>query len=240
VKKNLIFMSILLASFALSKLLTLYQPQDNTMDTMFINTIQQSINMFKSTYIEHPLIVTVLFSVSFLILTVAYIPFTGPFYVLFAGALYGFSTGAILFSFLVSISYTASFLVSKYIFIKYIKRKKFNRKIQSIVDGFEKDRWVYLLSIRFSGIIPATLVNTGMGVTNIPIWQFYVCTQIGTLPLVIVYAFAGSKIENLKSMNDFVSPYFFLLLMFLSITPIILKIFFEFIIVKMKKYNENT
>ncbi len=239
-KKNLIFMGILLACFAISKLLALYQPEENTIDTTIINTIQQSINLFKSTYIEHPVIVTTLFSISFFLFTVAFLPFTGPFYVLFAGALYGFSKGAILFSFLVSISYTASFLISKYIFIKYIKKKKFTRKIQEVVDGFEKDGWVYLLSIRFSGISPSLFINTGMGVTNIPTWQFYVCTQIGTLPRVLVYAFAGSKIESLKSMNDFISPYFFLLLIFLSISPIIMKIFFEFIIVKMKKYNENT
>ena len=240
VKKNLIFMGILLACFALSKLLTLYQPQNNTIDTMIINSIQQSINLFKSTYLEHPILITILFSVSFFILTVAYLPFTGPFFVLFAGALYGFSTGAIIFSFLVSISYTISFLLTKYIFIKYIKRKKFNRKVQEVIDGFEKDGWVYLLSIRFSGLIPALFVNIGMGVTKIPTWQFYICTQIGTLPIVLVYAFAGSQIDKLKSMNDFISPYFFLLLIFLSIIPIVLKIIFEFITIKIKKYNENT
>jgi uncharacterized membrane protein YdjX (TVP38/TMEM64 family) len=228
-------MCILLISFALSKVLSLYQPHDNTIDTMFISSIQQSISLFKVTYLEHPIMVTTLLAISFFLLTIAFIPFTGPIYVIFAGALYGFSLGSIIFSFLVSISYTASFLVSKYIFIKYIKRKKFSRKIKEVVDGFEKDGWVYLLSIRFSGVIPSLFINTGMGVTNIPTWQFYICTQIGTLPLVLVYAFAGSKIEDIKSMNDFISPYFFLLLMCLSVLPIIIKIFFEFIILKTKK-----
>lgn len=239
-KKNLIFIGILLISFALSKLLSFQQPQENTIDTMLIDTIQQSINMFKSTYIEYPIIVTLLFSISFFILTIAYLPFMGPFYVLFAGALYGFTKGSILFSFVVSISYTASFIISRYLFIRYLKRKKTNQKIQNVIDGFEKDGWVYLLSVRFSGVIPALIINTGMGVTNIPIWQFYIFTQIGTLPHVLVYAFAGSKIENLKSINDFVSPYFFLLLIFLSLAPIVLKMVSEFIIVKMKKSNENT
>ena len=150
----------------------------------------------------------------FFILTIAYIPFIGPVFVLCSGALYGPILGAILFSFVVSLSYTASFLISRQLYLKYKKNKKKNQKLQKIIHGFEKDGWLYLLSVRFAGVIPAIAVNIGMGLTSIPAWQFYIVTQIGTFPIILVYSFAGSKIESLKSLNDFISPYFLLFMIF--------------------------
>ena len=229
-KKNIIFIGILLFTFALSKLLTFQQPAEDKIELTFINLIQQYIATVKLIYFEYPITITILFSTSFFLLTIMYVPFTGPLYVLFAGALYGFIKGTVLFSFLVSMSYTVSFVISRYIFIRYFKKKEINKKINHVIKGFEKDGWVYLLSLRFAGVVPSFILNLALGFTKIPVWQFYIITQIGTFPHILVYAFAGSKVKNLKSIDDLISPYFFLLLIFLSITPIILKIISDFIL----------
>ncbi|APJ04610.1 TVP38/TMEM64 family protein [Silvanigrella aquatica] len=237
-KKNLTFLAIILFCFAISQFISTHEKTDNKIDMMMIDYIQQAITAVNSIYNQHTILFTLLFSLSFVLLTVFYIPFTGPFYVLFAGALYGFINGSILFSFMVSASYTASFLLTRYLYQKSNSKKRINKKIQHVIDSFEKDGWIYLLSVRFSGVIPALIVNVGMGFTKIPTWQFYIITQMGTLPLVILYSFTGSQIHSLKSLNDFVSPYFLLLIFILSVTPILLKIIFDFIANKTRK-KEN-
>lgn len=237
-KKNLIFIGILIICFVFSKYFTDQQSQQILLNEMYIETFQKTIKIFQGFYTEHFLLFTFLFTVSFFLLTIFYIPFIGPFYVVAAGAIFGFIQGAILFSFMVSLSYTTSFLVTRHIFIKYFKKYFINKKTLQVIDGFEKNGWLYLLSVRFSGIIPAIFINIGMGVTKIPTWQFYTCTQIGTLPLIFVYSFAGSKTENLNNINDFISPLFFVLLMILSISPIIIKIISEYLSEKIKNYRK--
>lgn len=239
-KKNIIFISVILVIFGLSSLLNLNQTQDNPTDAFIMNLIQTNVISLKVFNASFPILIPILFSIVFFILTVAYIPFIGPFFVLFSGALFGAIPGAILFSFVVSFSYTISFIISRKIYLKYRKNHKSNKKFQKIIRGFEKDGWIYLLSVRFAGVIPAIAINIGMGLTKIPAWQFYIITQIGSFPLILVYSFAGSKIENLKSMNDFVSPYFLLFMIFLSICPILIKIISDFILLKLKKHTGRT
>jgi uncharacterized membrane protein YdjX (TVP38/TMEM64 family) len=239
VKKNIIFIIIILTIFGLSSLINLSQTKDNPTDAIIMNLIQLNIETIKNLNITYPILSPILFSLLFFILTVAYIPFIGPVFVLCSGALYGPILGAVLFSFVVSLSYTASFLISRQLYLKYKKNKKKNSKLQKIIHGFEKDGWLYLLSVRFAGVIPAIAINIGMGLTSIPAWQFYIVTQIGTFPIILVYSFAGSKIENLKSLNDFISPYFLLFMIFLSICPILIKIISDYAIVKLKKRSKK-
>jgi uncharacterized membrane protein YdjX (TVP38/TMEM64 family) len=240
VKKNLIFIGIILASFAISKLMLLHQSQSSDIDTALFTTLQQSISSLQSLYSEHFIVVTIIFSLSFFILTISYIPFLGAFYVLLAGALFGFLKGAILFSFVVSISYTASFLISKFIILKFMKGKKINKKFFGVINGFESDGWIYLLSVRFSGVIPAIFINIALAFTNIRTFSFYIFTHIGIFPLVLAYSYAGSKLDTIKSLNDLISPDFFIVLLILSISPIILKMLIELIVIKLKKPNKKT
>ncbi|WP_161597746.1 TVP38/TMEM64 family protein [Fluviispira multicolorata] len=237
-RKNFYFIAILLIFFALSRVLNSASNQNNEVDILVMESFQSSVATLKSIADQYPILVFLVYGISFYLLTIFYIPFTASAYVLFAGALFGFYKGTLYFSFLLTFAYTSSFLVTRYIFHKFFKSKT-NTKIQNIVKGFEKDGWVYLLSIRFSAIIPGVVVNTGMGITNMPTWQFFLITQIGTLPHVIAYVYASSKIEEIKSLNNIVSPNFFLLLIVLALMPIILKMLSEFLIASKQKFKKE-
>jgi len=239
VKKNIIFILVILVIFALSSLINLQHTQDNAADALVINFIQTNIQNLKILNISYPLLLPIVFAILFFLLTISYIPFIGPVFVLFSGALFGSILGAILFSFIVSFSYTVSFIISRKIYLKINNKKKYIKKFEKIIHDFEKDGWIYLLSVRLAGVIPAIATNIGMGFTQIPAWQFYIITQIGTFPIILVYSFAGSKIETLKSMNDFVSPNFLLLMLFLSICPILIKMISDFMRIKLKKRSKR-
>ena len=224
-KKHLVFMAFLLILFLLSKLLSQEQFQNNETNRLILQQIQNLSFELKNLYSLNPIFVTVIFCFSFFIVTILYIPFTGSAYVIFAGALFGFSKGALLFSFLVSISYTASFLISKH-FLHDVIRKRIGKRGKTVIKGFEQDGTVYLLSLRFAGIVPAVVVNTVMGITEVSLRQFYITTQIGTLPHVLVMIYAGSQIINITDINTLVPDKFFLLILILSILPILFKIIF--------------
>ena len=107
-KKNIIFIIIILTIFGLSSLINLSQTKDNPTDAIIMNLIQLNIETIKNLNITYPILSPILFSLLFFILTIAYIPFIGPVFVLCSGALFGPILGAILFSFVVSLSYTTT------------------------------------------------------------------------------------------------------------------------------------
>ena len=233
-KKNLIFIMFLLLIFFISYESYFQEPKDNSLDTLLIKNIQNYTEFFRSFYSEKPLIVMSVISISFLVLTILYAPFIGPFFVLLTSSLIGSIKTILLCSFIITISYTFSFIISKFIINNFIRSRKFDKKMKIVTQSFENDGWVYLLSTRFSGVIPAIVINTAMGLTKIPTWQFYLVTQIGTLPHIIIYSIAGTQILDIKSTRDLISPSFLIIMLVLSISPIILKIIGDYLL---KKHN---
>jgi uncharacterized membrane protein YdjX (TVP38/TMEM64 family) len=227
IKKHLYFVCFLIVLFILSKFLSSQQIQNNDANILVLQKIQIFSEQLQNMYRFNPILSTFIFCILFFIVTILYIPFSGTIFVLFAGAMFGFVKGVIIFSFLVSISYTASFLISKYFVHNYI-RSKLGKRGKTIVEGFEKDGVAYLLSLRFSGIIPAVFVNTAMAITNVTLKQFYITAQIGTFPHVLIMIYAGSKIFQIVNMNMLVPSEFFLLIVILSFLPILTKIGVDF------------
>lgn len=228
IKKHFFFIAFLLICFLFSKLLSQEQLQNNDTNRLILQQIQSLSFELKNLYSLNPILIILLFCFSFFIVTILYIPFTGSVYVLFAGVLFGFWKGVIIFSFLVSISYTASFLISRHFFHDSI-RKKLNTGGKLIVKKFEQDGVLYLLSLRLAGVVPAVVVNTAMGVTNVTATQFYMTSQIGTLPHVVAMVYAGSHIISITNVNTLVPEQFFLFILVLSFMPLALKILVEFI-----------
>ena len=228
-KKHLIFVAFLLALFIISQFMSQGQ-QDNETNRLMLNQIQNFSLQLKTLYSNHSIITTLVFILSFLLVTILYIPFTGSIYVIFAGALFGFPKGVFVFSFLVSISYTTSFLISRHFFHDLI-RKKLGARGESIIQGFEQDGAVYLLSTRFSGIIPAVIVNPIIGITNVSVTKFYITTQIGTLPHVLVGVYAGNKIMEITNMKSIVPAKFLLVIIILALLPVVLKILSDLILI---------
>lgn len=231
-KNKFIFIGIIILAYIFSRFINI---STNTAEELsaFLY-FQEQILKIKTLYIQNKIVFTLLFSSAFYVLTILFIPFIGPLFVVVAGALMGSYVATILLSFLVSISYTSSFLISRTIFIKVHLLRKFNKRFQNIVHGFEKEGWIYLLSCRLAAVIPAIAINIGMGLTRIPTKQFYLATQIGTFPIIAAYAYAGSKISEFKSFSEIISPNFLLLMLIIAIIPLLSRALSEFISKKFK------
>lgn len=80
-KKHLIFVAFLLILFVISKLLSQGQLQNNETNTLVLQQIQNLCGEFQNLYNLSPVLLTTVFSLSFFIVTILYIPFTGRFFI---------------------------------------------------------------------------------------------------------------------------------------------------------------
>ncbi len=225
-KKDLNFILFLLVLFALTRFLSQEQYQNKEANELILRQIHNMSEVLQSYYVLHPYLFPFLFGSIFFIITILYIPFTGSFFTLSAGFLFGLTKGILFISFLVSISYTTSFFISRHLFYNYI-HKKIGKRGRDLICNFEKDGLTYLLSLRFAGVIPAVIVNMAMGLTKIRTYQFYLITQLGTFPHVVIMLYAGTQLATLKDINKIVPDSVFVCFIILALFPLVYKIILD-------------
>ncbi len=106
----------------------------------------------------------------------------------------GATTGATL------VFLTARFLLGSTVRDKYAKRlEKFNAEIQK--NGFR-----YLMTLRLIPLFPFWAVNLFAGLTSIPVRTYIWTTAVGIIPGSFVYAYAGSRLSEIETLSDVMSP----------------------------------
>ena len=124
---------------------------------------------------------------------------------LLGGALFGVLWGTILVSFASTIGASIAFLLARYFFKDYVENR-FATRLNVINRGIEKEGAFYLFSIRLIPVIPYFLVNLLMGLTKLRLRVFFFISQIGMLPVTVVYVNAGTQLAKLDSPADILSP----------------------------------
>ena len=76
---------------------------------------------------------------------------------------------------------------------------KFNREM-------DRNGARYLLTLRLIPVFPFFVVNFLCGLTRVPSATFLWTTALGIIPGTAVYAFAGSRLETVRSPGDILSP----------------------------------
>lgn len=142
---------------------------------------------------------------------------------LFSGFLFGVFKGTLLVSFASTIGATCSFLITRFLF-KEALSKKFGRRLKKINSHLESEGGFYLFSLRLVPAVPFFLLNILMGLSPMKTKNFYIISQIGMLPMTIVYVNAGDQISRIGNLRDIVSIE--------SILSLILVVFFSFFIKK--------
>ena len=60
----------------------------------------------------------------------------------------------------------------------------------------------YMFTLRMIPLVPLFVINLVMGLTPIKARTFWWVSQVGMLPVTIVYAYAGSSVPSLRSLAD--------------------------------------
>ncbi|MDS4041509.1 MAG: TVP38/TMEM64 family protein [Candidatus Competibacter sp.] len=121
------------------------------------------------------------------------------------GAVFGLVWGTVLVSFASAIGSTLAFLAARYT-LRDVVRRRLGSRLRMIDASMEASGSFYLFGVRLVPVIPYFLVNLWIGMTPIPARTFYWISQLGMLPLTIIYVNAGTQFAQLNTVRDILSP----------------------------------
>ncbi len=121
----------------------------------------------------------------------------------------GFLFGALLGTLLVNIGATTgatvAFLAARYLLRDWVEAK-FGSRLAPIQEGFAKNAFSYLLTLRLIPLFPFFLVNLVSGLTRVRVGTYIAATGIGIIPASFVFAYAGRQLGTIDSLAEIASP----------------------------------
>ena len=132
-----------------------------------------------------------IFIASYAIATVVLVPASAL--TLAAGFLYGPVTGTAIVSAASTLGATLAFLVSRYLARPFVLRKLQDYpKLAAVQSKVSADGANVVFLLRLSPLVPFTLLNYALGVTEVPLASYVGTSWAGMLPATIAYVYLGS------------------------------------------------
>ena len=148
-------------------------------------------------------------------------------FTLAGGFLFGSFVGTLYVNVAATAGATLAFLAARYLLRDWVERK-FGDRLGPIQEGFARNAFSYLITLRLIPIFPFFLINLVSGLTRIRVGQYVLATALGIIPGSFVYANAGRQLGTINSLGEIASPRVlgaFALLGLLSLVPILYKKF---------------
>jgi dihydrolipoamide dehydrogenase len=172
-------------------------------------------------FLSDPIFVSLIFGGIYVLVTALSIPGAAVL-TLAAGAIFGLFYGIIIASIASTLGATLSFLGARYLF-KDAAEKKIRERMIAINEGLKKEGAFYLFTLRLIPVFPFFLVNLVMGLTQFPVWKFFIVSQIGMLPGTLVFVNAGTELSKIESIKGILNPGLLLSFTLLGLMPLISK-----------------
>ncbi len=141
----------------------------------------------------------------------------------------GFVFGAGLATLFINIGATTgatlAFLTARYV-LRDAVEQRFGARLGPFQEGFAKNAFSYLLTLRLIPLFPFFVVNLVSGLTHVSVGIYVAATAIGIIPGSFVYAYAGRQLGTINSLKEIVSPNVigaFVLLGLLALVPVVYK-----------------
>lgn len=141
---------------------------------------------------------------------------------LLAGSLFSFEKALLLVSFASSCGATLAMLLARYILRDLVERK-WPRLVSRTNKGLQRDGVFYLLALRLAPAPPFFVVNLLMGLTRMPAGKFFLVSQLGMLPLDVVFVNAGRALATVSQPTDVMSLDIIIALLLASTLPLLLR-----------------
>ncbi len=88
--------------------------------------------------------------------------------------------------------------------------RRISPRIKAFEEGFRKDAFLYLLTLRLIPVTPFWLVNLAAGLLGAPTRAFIAATVMGILPASLIYAGLGSGLDGMFDRGEHFGPQLFL------------------------------
>jgi uncharacterized membrane protein YdjX (TVP38/TMEM64 family) len=141
----------------------------------------------------------------------------------------GFLFGAVGATLFVNIGATTgatlAFLTARYL-LRNTVEQKFGKWLGPFQEGFAKNAFSYLLTLRLIPLFPFFVVNLVSGLTRVNVGTYVAATALGIIPGSFVYAYAGRQLGTINSLKEIASPNVigaFVLLGLLALVPVVYK-----------------
>jgi uncharacterized membrane protein YdjX (TVP38/TMEM64 family) len=141
---------------------------------------------------------------------------------LLAGSLFSFGEALLLVSFASTTGATLSMLLARYILRDSVE-KRWPSLIARTNRGLARDGLLYLLALRLAPAPPFFVVNLLMGMTRMPAGRFFIISQLGMLPLDLVFVNAGRALATLDAPADALDTDIMLALALASLLPLLMR-----------------
>lgn len=139
------------------------------------------------------------------------------------GLLFGGLWGTVFVNAGATTGATLAFLAARYLLRDWVEAR-FGSRLDSIQEGFAKNGFSYLLTLRLVPLFPFFLVNMVSGLTRVGVGTYVAATAIGIVPGSFVYAYAGRQLGTIDSLKEIASPSVllaFTLLGVLALVPVV-------------------
>jgi uncharacterized membrane protein YdjX (TVP38/TMEM64 family) len=143
------------------------------------------------------------------------------------GFLFGSLLGTVYVNLGATTGSTLAFLAARYLLRDWVEAK-FGSRLGAIQDGFSKNAFSYLMTLRLIPLFPFFLVNLVSGLTRVKLATYVAATAIGIIPGSFVYAYAGRQLGTINSLAEIASPRVllaFTLLGLLALVPVLYRKF---------------
>ena len=132
-----------------------------------------------------------IFIAAYAVATVTLIPASAL--TLAAGFIYGPVTGTAIVSAASTLGATLAFLVSRYLARPFVTQKLQSfPKLAAVQSKVSEDGAKVVFLLRLSPLVPFTLLNYALGVTEVPLASFIGTSWAGMLPGTVAYVYLGS------------------------------------------------
>lgn len=143
----------------------------------------------------------------------------------------GFLFGATMATLFVNVGATTgatlAFLTARYL-LRDTVEQKFGKWLGPFQEGFAKNAFSYLLTLRLIPLFPFFVVNLVSGLTRVNVGTYVAATALGIIPGSFVYAYAGRQLGTINSLKEIASPNVvgaFVLLGLLALVPVVYRKF---------------
>jgi len=164
--------------------------------------------------------------VGYLVLFIAATVFGVPITVLLtvaAGYFFGVVPGVVYANIGATVGAAISFLTFRY-FLGSFVQKRYGTQLRQFNQNIEAYGHNYLLTMQILPVTPTLLINVFAGLTTIRLWTFLWTTSVGIAPGSLLYVLAGRQLADMRSLGDFLSISWLILLFILalfSVSPVI-------------------
>lgn len=139
------------------------------------------------------------------------------------GFLFGSVLGTIYVNVGATTGATLAFFAARYLLRDWVE-SRFGNRLGAIQEGFRKNAFSYLMTLRLIPLFPFFLVNLVSGLSRVSVRTHIGATALGIIPGSFVYAYAGRQLGTINSLSEIASPRVlvaFTLLGLLAMVPVV-------------------